>query len=223
MRTLMSLVVVALVIPAPLGAMQAPPAQGKPAAPAQTPAAKPAAPAAAPASPSTPAPAAAKPAAAASAQAKPAPAAQPAKPNAQGQPAAAPVEAAAPPPPPPPAASASDTYTYEPSDRRDPFLNLLDRGLRPGPITRLPGLAGLSVNEISVRGVIEKLDGGYVAMVQGPDNKTYSIHPGDRLADGLVRAVNAEGLVIVQEVNDPLSLVKQREVSKKLRSLEAKE
>ena len=51
----------------------------------------------------------------------------------------------------------------------------------------------------------------------------YFRHTGDRLFDGIVRAVNAEGLVIVQEVNDPLSLVKQREVSKKLRSLEAKE
>ena len=43
---------------------------------------------------------------------------------------------------------------------------------------------------------------------------------GDKLADGAVKAVTAEGLVIVQEVNDPLSLVKQREVRKPLRSLE---
>ena len=45
---------------------------------------------------------------------------------------------------------------------------------------------------------------------------------GDKLLDGTVRAVNAEGLIIVQDVSDPLSLVKQREVSKKLRSLEAR-
>jgi len=208
MRTLI-LAVVALVTAAPLGAMQAP-AQGQPAAQAQAPA-KPAAPA---------------PASAAPAQAKPAtPAVQPAKPGAQGQPAAAPVEAAAPPPPPPPmSAQAGESYTYEPGSRRDPFLNLLERGNDPTKTGyRPPGIGGMSVNEISVRGVIEKLDGGYVAMIQGPDNKTYSIHPGDKLLDGLVRAVNAEGLVIIQEVNDPLSLVKQREVSKKLRSLEAKE
>ena len=194
--------------------MQAP-AQGQPAAQTQAPAAKPAAPAPVPA-----------PASAAPAQAKPAtPAVQPAKPGAPGQPAAAPVEAAAPPPPPPPlSAQAGESYTYEPGSRRDPFLNLLERGNDPTKTGyRPPGIGGMSVNEISVRGVIEKLDGGYVAMIQGPDNKTYSIHPGDKLLDGLVRAVNAEGLVIIQEVNDPLSLVKQREVSKKLRSLEAKE
>jgi len=212
MRTL-TLAFVALVTAAPLGAMQAPPPQGQPATQAQAPAAKPAAPAPAPAS-------------AAPAQAKPAtPAVQPAKPGAQGQPAAAPVEVAAPPPPPPPtSAQAGESYTYEPASRRDPFLNLLERGNDPTKTGyRPPGIGGMSVNEISVRGVIEKLDGGYVAMIQGPDNKTYSIHPGDKLLDGLVRAVNAEGLVIIQEVNDPLSLVKQREVSKKLRSLEAKE
>lgn len=204
MRTF-TLAVVALITAAPVGAMQAPPAQTQPAAQA-------------PAKPAAPAPAAA-------AQAKPAaPAAQPAKPNAPAQPAAAPVEAAAPPPPPPASVSAGESYTYEPGNRRDPFRDLTKGGNDPkNPGFRPPGIQGMSVNEISVRGVIEKLDGGYVAMIQGPDNKTYAIHTGDRLFDGLVRAVNAEGLVIVQEVNDPLSLVKQREVSKKLRSLEAKE
>ncbi len=87
----------------------------------------------------------------------------------------------------------------------------------------IEGCGGLSVNEISIRGVITRREGGYIAMVQGPDNKTYSVHTNDKFFDGTVREVNAEGLVIVQEVNDPLSLVKQREVFKKLRSLEAKE
>ncbi len=43
---------------------------------------------------------------------------------------------------------------------------------------------------------------------------------GDKLADGAVQAVTADGLVIVQEVNDPLSLVKQREIRKPLRAQE---
>ena len=38
--------------------------------------------------------------------------------------------------------------------------------------------------------------------------------------DGTIKAVTPQGLVIVQDVNDPLSLVKQREVRKLLRSLE---
>jgi Tfp pilus assembly protein PilP len=90
------------------------------------------------------------------------------------------------------------------------------------PLQRGEGKAGLSVAELSVRGVMQSR-GAFIATVQGPDGKTFIIHAGDKLADGLVRAVNAEGIVVVQEVNDPLSLVKQREVSKKLRSLEAKQ
>ncbi len=81
------------------------------------------------------------------------------------------------------------------------------------------GLSGLSVDEISVRGVVAGRN-GYVAMVMGPDNKTYLVRPNDKLLDGTVKAVTAQGLVILQEVNDPLSLVKQKEVRKMLRALE---
>jgi Tfp pilus assembly protein PilP len=77
----------------------------------------------------------------------------------------------------------------------------------------------MTVAEISVRGILQSR-GMLIAMVQGPDNKTYMLRQGDRLADGAVQAVTAEGLVIMQEVNDPLSLVKQRMVRKPLRSLE---
>jgi hypothetical protein len=56
-----------------------------------------------------------------------------------------------------------------------------------------------------------------LAMVKGPDTKTYVVHVGDILADGTITAVTTEGLVIAQAVTDPLSTVKQREVHKSLR------
>ena len=62
--------------------------------------------------------------------------------------------------------------------------------------------------------------GGLVAMIQGPDKKTYIVHPGDKFLDGTIKSIIPQGLVIIQEVNDPLSLVKQREIRKLLRSLE---
>jgi predicted ATPase len=40
------------------------------------------------------------------------------------------------------------------------------------------------------------------------------------LLDGVITQITQQGVVILQEVNDPLSLVKQREVRKNLRSLE---
>jgi Tfp pilus assembly protein PilP len=121
-----------------------------------------------------------------------------------------------------PATSASDaqTYSYEPDGRRDPFLNLLGTGTEArvdGKHT--DGAAGLTVGEISVRGVMQSR-GTLLAMVQGADTRTYVVHQGDKLADGVVKTVTPQGLVIVQDVNDPLSLVKQREVRKLLRSLE---
>jgi len=38
-----------------------------------------------------------------------------------------------------------------------------------------------------------------------------------KLADGVIRQITANSVVILQEVNDPLSLEKQREVRKFLR------
>jgi Tfp pilus assembly protein PilP len=121
----------------------------------------------------------------------------------------------------PVAPTAPDNYSYQPDGRRDPFLNLLGTGSDPqaGGI-RSEGAAGLTVAEIAVSGIIESR-GALIAMVQGPDKKTYIVHQGDKFMDGTIRSVTPQGLVILQEVNDPLSLVKQREVHKLLRSLES--
>ena len=54
-------------------------------------------------------------------------------------------------------------------------------------------------------------------MVSGPDNKVYTVRSGDKLYDGVIRQITATSVVILQEVNDPLSLEKQREVRKFLR------
>jgi hypothetical protein len=62
--------------------------------------------------------------------------------------------------------------------------------------------------------------GAYVAMVGGPDGKTYTARANDRLLDGVIRSVTPQGIIIMQDVNDPLSLVKQREVRKGLRTAE---
>ena len=57
-------------------------------------------------------------------------------------------------------------------------------------------------------------------MVQGPDNRTYVIRAGDRLMDGTVKAIVQDAVVFSQDVNDPLSLVKQKEIRKNMRSPE---
>jgi len=73
--------------------------------------------------------------------------------------------------------------------------------------------------DLMVRGVLQSR-GSYVAIVSGPDGKTYRARVNDRLLDGVIRSVTPQGIIIMQEVNDPLSLVKQREVRKGLRTAE---
>jgi hypothetical protein len=60
----------------------------------------------------------------------------------------------------------------------------------------------------------------YMAMLQGADNKTYIVHAGDKMLDGVVKMISADAIVFAQDVNDPLSLVKEREVRKALRLTE---
>ena len=54
-------------------------------------------------------------------------------------------------------------------------------------------------------------------MIQGPNTKTFTVRPGDNLLDGTVKAITADSVVFSQDVNDPLSMVKQKEVRKTIR------
>jgi len=112
-----------------------------------------------------------------------------------------------------------EPYSYRPDGRRDPFVSLIARGTEAGPATGARGMAGLTTAELSVTGVLHS-EGTFIAMVQGADTQTHIAHVNDRLYDGVITQITQQGLVILQEVNDPLSLVKQREVRKSLRSLE---
>lgn len=125
------------------------------------------------------------------------------------------------PSPPAPAPVESEPFTYSPDGRRDPFVSLVARGVetRPSSAGSIPGVGGLTTAELSVRGVLQSR-GEYIAMIQGADTRTHIAHVNDRLLDGVIARITPEGVVILQEVNDPLSLVKQREVRKNLRSME---
>ena len=110
-------------------------------------------------------------------------------------------------------------FQYTPDGRRDPFLSLINRGTdaRAGSDTkRAEGSAGLLTAELVVRGILLSR-GTWVALVAGPDGKVMTVRAGDRLSDGVIRTITAQAVVILQEVNDPLSLEKQREVRKLLR------
>ena len=127
-------------------------------------------------------------------------------------PAAAPAVALPSPPP---------NFQYDAEGRRDPFLDLVNRGTDAvrgaNPSARRPdGVPGLETNAIVVRGIMQSR-GAWLAMVAGADGKVHTVRAGDKLFDGVIRTITAQAVVILQEVNDPLSLDKQREVRKFLR------
>jgi len=123
--------------------------------------------------------------------------------------------------PPQAGVTAPPAYGYNPEGRRDPFVSLLRRGRetarRPdGKV--LDGVRSLLVNEIALKGILQNR-GDNIALVQGPDNKTYLVRVNERFLDGFVRAVTSDALILMQDVNDPLSVTKQREVRKTLRAM----
>jgi type IV pilus assembly protein PilP len=148
----------------------------------------------------------------------PASAQPPAKP--QGSQPAAPAATSGTPPAAAPAAAPVEpaAYSYDPQGRRDPFVSLLARGSDArGAATRAAGLPGVLIAEASVKGIVRDRS-GFIAMIQGTGTKTFIVRTGEKLMDGTVKAIAADSVVFLQDVNDPLSMVKQKEVRKPVRS-----
>jgi len=116
-------------------------------------------------------------------------------------------------------------YGYNSQGRRDPFVSLqrpvaADRG----PKTRKPGMEGFLIQEIALKGIVKTAGGGtgmaqktgFIAMFLGADGKSYFVTTGQRVFDGVITAVDATSVTFRQEVTDPLSPVKTREVRKSL-------
>jgi Tfp pilus assembly protein PilP len=97
------------------------------------------------------------------------------------------------------------------------------RGAGPGAAPLAPivikELKDILVSDVTVKGVLQN-GSSYLAMVQGPNGKTYVAHVGDSLRNGTIRSITPQGMVIVQNINDPLTTQSQREVRKLLRSFD---
>ena len=110
------------------------------------------------------------------------------------------------------------TWTYDPQGRRDPFISLRNR-TPVGPTTqnRPPGLPGVAIGELVIRGIIRN-GNEFIAMAQSVDGRSFQLRRGSRVFDGVVKQIAIDAVIFTQEVNDPLSLVKQREVRKTMRT-----
>jgi len=108
-----------------------------------------------------------------------------------------------------------ETYHYDPQGRRDPFRSLVGPAPKIQQGVRPPGPAGFLIDEMKLQGVI-KTKQGPVGMINGPDNKGYLVHVGDKVLDGEVIRVTPSSVVFRQEVNDPTRIERYREVVKDL-------
>lgn len=112
-------------------------------------------------------------------------------------------------------------YTYQSAARRDPFADLTRLG-HTGPFTRCRcgGLPGFLIQEVALRGIV-KTRKGLTAMIEAPDRKSYFVVAGERFFDGVVLTVEESGVMIRQDVTDPLAAAKTREFRVSLHSTEA--
>lgn len=113
-------------------------------------------------------------------------------------------------------ASASERAAYDPAGRRDPFSTLATSGTSLPTGDRPVGVRGLLIAELSLRGIVQSRQ-KLLATVEGPDKRAYTITNGMQLLDGSVKAISADAVVFLQQVDDPLSPIKQREIRKTLR------
>ncbi len=114
-------------------------------------------------------------------------------------------------------AAPAAAFSYDPQNRRDPFVSLVARGNDNPASNRPKGAMGLLIGEVTVKGIVRDRS-GFIAMIQGPDQKTFIVRSGEKLMDGTVKAITADTVVFSQDVTDPMSMVKQKEVRKPVRS-----
>ena len=112
-------------------------------------------------------------------------------------------------------APAPGGYTYNPMGRRDPFMSLIKPVGPQGEKKRKAGIEGFLIGEVVLRGIIKNND-GWIAFFSGTDGKSYWVRQGQRFFDGQLTAIDATTVSFRQEVSDPLSPVKTRDVKKYL-------
>ena len=110
-------------------------------------------------------------------------------------------------------------FSYDPGDRRDPFLSpqdILQRQI-DGQSCQGEGMECWMIQDVTVIGVLARRSGD-VALVIGPDGYGTTLKEGDRLYDGEVRRIDTQsGLVVFrQKVNDPTRIKPFRDIEKGL-------
>ena len=114
---------------------------------------------------------------------------------------------------------------YDAGGRRDPFVSLIVPKTTAAPRAAAAprpgsGLAGIAVSDVQVKGVIRS-GATFVALLEGPDGRTFLAKRADRLRDGVIKGIEVGAVIFTERVADAAGAVRQREVRKALRSVVA--
>lgn len=112
-------------------------------------------------------------------------------------------------------AQAADSlnYAYRPEGRRDPFLAIVQDANKAVEVNlNVPPLQRVGLSEIGLIGIVWG-GFGYIAMVQTPDGRGYTVREGTRIGshDGLVSSITAEALTIKEPFLDIFGRKEMRE------------
>jgi Tfp pilus assembly protein PilP len=110
---------------------------------------------------------------------------------------------------------------YDDGGRRDPFISLMAPkkavAAQNSARTR-PGLASLALADVSVKGILNN-GGSVMAVLEAPGGHSYVARSKDKLQDAVVKSIDAEGVVFVEQQVDAAGAVHARDIRKTLRPL----
>jgi hypothetical protein len=118
-----------------------------------------------------------------------------------------------------PAGTSAAPDGYDPGGRRDPFVSLVQpkAGVPARPTGPAKSLITLSVADVKVTGISKGPSGQFhSAIIEGPNKLSFLVKPNDRLLDGVVRRIDALGVVFIEHQADASGAVQGREVRKLL-------
>jgi type IV pilus assembly protein PilP len=117
-------------------------------------------------------------------------------------------------------------YVYLPEGRRDPFRSILNEGgpavAQPSEQINLPPLQRVAVAELTVIGIVWG-GFGYMAMLQAPDGKGYTVQRGARIGNnnGIVSAITDKAVIVEERFTDIYGKKQVREYAKPLHAKES--
>jgi Tfp pilus assembly protein PilP len=111
---------------------------------------------------------------------------------------------------------------YDAGGRRDPFVSLVTpKPTTPAQVAKAPGglpsagLGGVSVNDVSVKGIMRS-GATLIALLQGPDGRTFIARRQDKLQDGVVTRIELDAVTFNTRSVDAVGASRARDVRKTL-------